>query len=78
MGYTKTMKHLDFGEWIPENVEEARNKFIELYAHLPHGKIVVDVMTGILRCRLEQGEEFIQAYKNTLYDFLKTPENERH
>lgn len=71
------MKQLQFGEWIPENLEEAEKKFNEMYGSQQYGKIAVDAMTGILTCRIMQGETFEQAYKNTLYDYLKTPESER-
>jgi hypothetical protein len=77
MGYTKTMKHLDFGEWIPENLEEAEKKFNQMYGSTPNGYIAAQAMTVILRCRMLQGEEFIKAYENTLKDYLRVYDSKK-
>lgn len=79
MGDTTVMKQLDLElDWIPTNPEEANKKFIEIYGHRANATALIEIMNNILSIRMKQGEEFISAYKNTLYDYLKTPESERN
>lgn len=61
---------------VPENFDEAKELFKEMYDDgTPNGKGVANSMTGILHCRIQQGEPFIKAYENTLRDYLKNTES---
>ncbi len=65
------MKQLQFGEWIPENLEEAKKKFEEMYRDSLNGSMIVECMTGILYCRIKKGEEFVKAYEHTLKTYIE-------
>ena len=62
-------------DWIPENEQEAERKFKELYKDSPHGDLITKCMSGILHCRIKQGEPFIKAYENTLKYYIKNTDS---